>query len=953
MIEDLNLDPLPDLPPELAELDAELRDLCIAERPSFGPELEAELERAWQLGPEPETSSFAGTRRALAASIGAILFAGMLVPPARAAIAEISRQSLRLLGVVEQPTTSTSSRDVPPAGRAFDLAPVVPRDPVRPPSSRAAPGSGEVPDSEGASPREAPSPELPRFEPVDVTYPELIDRNADEEAIRRYYPGDLQEQGIGGSVFLRLWVDSSGAVDDIEVRRGSGYPEMDRAARRAARELRFHPATRDGRPVGTMVELPMDFEPVVKSRPLPDVQPVRRPELPEGYAGIPPAWSGESVVPAPFQVETRELLRTAMGRGTNLESRFGSVDNLLAGEPPAGVSPLRWRAAAGEALEEASVRDPDNPAPYLALGRIRKRQGLRSDALALFEEGLRMARRGTRAVPPALVAELAYEQGMIRKDAWLAWKDLGRVSPEVVAGARCPLEHGTSPDPDDLIALDYLCPAELDRVMREGFTATAPDQPLREDMLSSFEAAVAAYPGHVGANVELLLDLADRGQWYRMLNDARRFAWASQGHPYALLLSGLALHRMGRSDEAMDDFELALGGLPDEEARLLTDVRPLLPDDGRRDLEGLRGEDRRKAEATFWRRLDPILLTDVNERRVEHLARASYAWLRFGGTDTEAGDVWVRYGRPRTVRTLGVGTGLRTEFWDYGRGPDLTFRRPAVSSDMDLTAEGRAYLEEVGQNLLHRYGRQSRLVAPLEAQVGRFQDPGGQAGQVTVATRVPAALATGPEDSLSIGLFVLGPDAERISETRRVIPAREATVRMGAPVPSGAAEVVLELYHPGLGQAAVVRSPVYRDRSNGEDPRVSDVLLVEPATPLTRDIRRDEAWLIPRTDPRDASGPNVGLLFELYDVPPAGAYYRMRVELDPRGGGRTIPVSYRPSGTERFGLEWPRRSGGKGPITEFLTLDLHDVAPGSYTLRLTVDLPGAGHPILLERAVQR
>ncbi|HZD04687.1 MAG TPA: GWxTD domain-containing protein, partial [Longimicrobiales bacterium] len=494
---------------------------------------------------------------------------------------------------------------------------------------------------------------------------------------------------------------------------------------------------------------------------------------------------------------------------------------------------------------------------------------------------------------------------------------------------------------------------ELDRVMEEGFIPTPPGQPVREEMLSSFKDAVAAYPAHVGANVELLLDLADLGRWHQMLNDARRFAWASQGHPYGLLLSGLALHRMGRSDEAMEDFELALHGLPEDEARLLTDVRPLLSADERRDLESLQGEARRKAESRFWRRLDPILLTEVNEREVEHLARATYAWLRFGGIDTDAGDVWVRYGRPLAVRTLGGDTGVRTEFWDYGRGPDLTFRRPAVSTDLDLTPEAGAYLEEVGQNLLHRYGRQSRLVVPLEAQVGRFRASDDRRGEVTLATRVPEALATGGEDSLQLGLFVLGPDGERISETRRLIPARASAVRMEAPVPRGASVVALEMYHPTLRQVGVVRSRVSREPSEGEDPRISDILLVEPATPLTRDIRRDEAWIIPRTDPGDVSGSDVGLLFELYDVAPVGAYYRMRVELEPRDGGRRVAVPYRPSGTERFGDEWPRTSAGKGPITEFLTLDLEDVGPGRYTLRLTVDPAGGGGPILVERPVRR
>ena len=64
------------LPPELAELDTELSSILMEERPSFGPELQAELEKAW-ISPTP--SSRLRIRHAMAAAIGA----GMPVHEAR------------------------------------------------------------------------------------------------------------------------------------------------------------------------------------------------------------------------------------------------------------------------------------------------------------------------------------------------------------------------------------------------------------------------------------------------------------------------------------------------------------------------------------------------------------------------------------------------------------------------------------------------------------------------------------------------------------------------------------------------------------------------------------------------------------------------------------------------------------------------------------------------------
>ena len=50
------------------------------------------------------------------------------------------------------------------------------------------------------------------------------------------YPPGLFEQGVGGTVQLRLFVDSTGAVvaDSTRVEASSGYPTLDSAAFAAA-----------------------------------------------------------------------------------------------------------------------------------------------------------------------------------------------------------------------------------------------------------------------------------------------------------------------------------------------------------------------------------------------------------------------------------------------------------------------------------------------------------------------------------------------------------------------------------------------------------------------------------------------------------------------------------------------------------------------------------------------
>ncbi|MEE1307119.1 MAG: energy transducer TonB, partial [Anaerovibrio sp.] len=53
------------------------------------------------------------------------------------------------------------------------------------------------------------------------------------------YPRDLQEQGIGGTVLLRLTVTADGSVASVEIAGSSGYAALDNAAVKAAYSYSF------------------------------------------------------------------------------------------------------------------------------------------------------------------------------------------------------------------------------------------------------------------------------------------------------------------------------------------------------------------------------------------------------------------------------------------------------------------------------------------------------------------------------------------------------------------------------------------------------------------------------------------------------------------------------------------------------------------------------------------
>jgi protein TonB len=73
------------------------------------------------------------------------------------------------------------------------------------------------------------------------------------------YPDQARALGQQGTVILLLQVGPDGRVTGLVVEQSSGSPTLDLAARRAALEWRFRPATQDGQPVAGQIRAPVTF----------------------------------------------------------------------------------------------------------------------------------------------------------------------------------------------------------------------------------------------------------------------------------------------------------------------------------------------------------------------------------------------------------------------------------------------------------------------------------------------------------------------------------------------------------------------------------------------------------------------------------------------------------------------------------------------------------------------
>jgi GWxTD domain-containing protein len=762
---------------------------------------------------------------------------------------------------------------------------------------------------------------------------------------------------------LLLWVDPAGKVEEARIGSTSGVTALDRAGIATTPYLTFRPAYHQGVAVGSWVQFDVVFEPSPADdadTPLPRVAPVDQPAAPEvREPNVVPEWmrSDEPLAPPDESVQI-DLLREALGDDRDVERRWGSLEGLLSGEAPETALPLRWRDEAAEALEQAIIRDPENPAPFLALGRIRQRQGLRRDARLLFERGIDRAERAGGMVPTIVAADLYYELGRILSEDWLPWADLGQVHSIALESSRCSRAASrelatTHASSGTLVAWNYLCPSAFDVLMREEFEdLESLKHGIRDDMLRSYLAAVEASPGHVGANVEVLLDLADAGAFEELLDGARRFALASGGHPNALLLTGLALHRLGRSAEAQTQFTLALQRMTPQEVGEIRDIGPLLGSRGSPAFAPITARERVEQERAFWASLDPLLATPENEREIEHLARATYAHLRFQSAASDAGRVWIRYGRPHRVRAVRDGAGLRTVFWDYGPGPDVTFRRPATTLSFELTSEGQAYVDELLEVFPHRYDAGRGRVLSIVSQTARFRGTDGTVPEIELHAEVPPELATGETDSLDVGLYLSGPEGERWVVTRRRVAATNEAIHLSAVPTPTSDQVILELFHTTSNRAARLELPVTAAGPSPVGPALSDLLLVDPISPYSpSDAHRSSSLVEARTSPGFDRGGRGGLLFEVYDLPGRTVEYGLRATVEHLRTGAVVPVPTKPAGELEFQQEWTRSRRGSSVLPEYVTADFSSLDPGEYLVRLTVDTDTGGGPLEATRAI--
>jgi protein TonB len=116
------------------------------------------------------------------------------------------------------------------------------------------------------APGPAPRPVAPAVPPSNMPAPAPAAPAASADTAARplstpapRYPREAQRRRIEGTVLLRVHVSAGGDAAQIDLVQGSGSRDLDHAAVEAVRRWRFAPATHDGQPVESAVQVPIAF----------------------------------------------------------------------------------------------------------------------------------------------------------------------------------------------------------------------------------------------------------------------------------------------------------------------------------------------------------------------------------------------------------------------------------------------------------------------------------------------------------------------------------------------------------------------------------------------------------------------------------------------------------------------------------------------------------------------
>jgi GWxTD domain-containing protein len=390
------------------------------------------------------------------------------------------------------------------------------------------------------------------------------------------------------------------------------------------------------------------------------------------------------------------------------------------------------------------------------------------------------------------------------------------------------------------------------------------------------------------------------------------------------LFLGLARQQLGRIGGAMAAYEQALQMMPAADRELFYSLQTVLAPDSLAAYESAPDSLKPQFRERYWKARDPLLLTTVNERMLEHFGRVAYANLRFSlpgkkivGWKTDRGKTLIRFGNHRTSLRMGTYFDSLTtyhnsiadyqlrfnpsvEVWNYGDF-SIRFADPNMNGNFvfawgNFASDGRWAFEHQIRKEPERYifphgGR--RLELPHI--IAQFQDTNSDSTLLEVYFGVPE-LPEQKAERLKLwrGLFFFDANWNEIRQWQEyqtlVNPMMESNTSTGVahtttetnylidrwPVTMrpGAYHFALEVLNPKSGHSGSEREPIIVEDFSGDRLCLSSVVLANAAATGMRKekgvslslYKKDEVDLVPSLFQKFSADTVIYVYYEIYHL---------------------------------------------------------------------------------------
>jgi TonB family protein len=232
-------------------------------------------------------------------------------------------------------------------------------------------------------PEPGPPPQNNSGGPISADHPVGIRGSVD---VSKYYPDETRRAWISGRIMLRLSIDATGCEQQAKVIRSSGAPELDAAAIQVVEHMRFYPAQRSGRFIGSQPALPVNFE-------------LHEPGTAASTPSVGTAANAAASAASPTLPQSDlQHMRRLLDAGQVVEAR-DAADALLAREPDnadalvARANAYRQLGRPDKAFEDSArvlQLRPDAPDGYFQSGLALLEQRKYDESIAQFSRAIEL-----------------------------------------------------------------------------------------------------------------------------------------------------------------------------------------------------------------------------------------------------------------------------------------------------------------------------------------------------------------------------------------------------------------------------------------------------------------------------------------------------------------------------------------------------------------------------------